>query len=81
MSIPFKLYINDNYYIYFSESITDETVTTTNVETVDDIDKLKCDLCLIDDSFEKFIVGVTNHEALLVHHYTSDLNNASMSTY
>lgn len=49
---------NINYYIICSESITDETVITTKIETVEDLEKLKYELPMsyIDDSFDKLIV-------------------------
>lgn len=43
--------------------------------TTEELDKLKYDLYPVDDSFDKFITGVTNFETLLVNHYIEDLNN------
>lgn len=37
-------------------------MSTSKVGTAEDIDKLKYDLCLVDKSFDKLIVEVTNHE-------------------
>lgn len=44
--------------------------------TTEELDKLKYDLYPVDDSFDKFIIGVTDFETLLVNHYIEDLNNA-----
>ncbi|XP_025409301.1 patatin-like phospholipase domain-containing protein 5 isoform X2 [Sipha flava] len=62
-----------------NKSIVDETVTSTKIDIVENLDDLKNNLWfdLIDDSLDKFIEGVTNHETLLLYHYTEYLNNAS----
>ncbi|XP_025409304.1 patatin-like phospholipase domain-containing protein 3 isoform X5 [Sipha flava] len=64
-----------------NKSIVDETVTSTKIDIVENLDDLKNNLWfdLIDDSLDKFIEGVTNHETLLLYHYTEYLNNANPS--
>ncbi|XP_025409305.1 patatin-like phospholipase domain-containing protein 2 isoform X6 [Sipha flava] len=69
------------YAFVMSKSIVDETVTSTKIDIVENLDDLKNNLWfdLIDDSLDKFIEGVTNHETLLLYHYTEYLNNANPS--
>lgn len=62
---------------FYRESNIDNTLETPGTETAIESDKPKYDLYLVDDSFDNFIVEVTNHEMLLVYHYTEDLKDTS----
>lgn len=52
--------ITKNVIHFCSESISNETVSISNIGSAENIDKLKLDLCHGDDLFDKFIVEVTN---------------------
>jgi len=62
---------------FHRESNIDKILETPGIGTAKESDKPKYDLYLVDDSFDNFIVEVTNHEMLLVYHYTEDLKNTN----
>lgn len=59
--------------IFCSKSVTNET---TQIGTAKELNELKFNLHSINDSYDKLIEEVTNHE---VYHYIENLSNTSMS--